>query len=241
MDAIATFRASINIIQGAIDIIKNPTATEIMSIPTIDDDLSRHLQEASCRCAWASLARDTTSQVDCQSYTKPAVVKCFSQLAPSTFIDTMIETSINGAANVFTFVIIEPSDQGDVSLQLIALDCDTILYNLGVAYCLLAYRLSSMVVKDQVLIDELRLSAYRLFRLIEPFFLERLTWYPSKFDDQSVLMVCTLFVQTMSEVTNHLQYTTVCEHYRTTLTEILLSIGQQELLIPTRSRPASAA
>jgi hypothetical protein len=239
-DAVETFRVSINIIQAIIEDMKNPNKVEVSSMSTVYNDINRQVQDASHRCASACLPTGITAS---QSGGKLAVLKFYSQQDPSTFIDEIVEESRYSTSNGYTFVIIEPLNEDEICLELLGLDCYSVLYNFGVAHCLLASQFSSNVRPDQMLIDELRQSAFRLFLLIEPFFLARLSWCPdeSKLDDRNVLLLCALFAQAMSDVASQLQYATVCESYESTLQAFLSSIGHQETFIPTRSRPAPAA
>jgi hypothetical protein len=239
-DAVDTFRVSISIVQAIIEEMKNPNIVERNSISTLYNDINHQLQVASHRCATASLATEMNKD---QSNGKLAMIKIFSQQDPSTIIDTFIDESGDNTTNGYTFIIIEPLNQDDVSLDLIGLDCHSILYNFGIAHCLLASQISSSLISDRILIDNLRQSAFRLFRLMEPYFVARLSLYPtnSKLDDRSVLQLFAFFAKAMSDVASQLQYTTVYETYKSTLLELLLSIGQHETLIPTRCCPAPAA
>lgn len=234
-DSVNAFRVSISLMQNIIDDIKNPNDSPNVSTPIIeDDDINRHLYVACCCCA----SNDTTVG---QSYAKLTVVKFYSEQDASTVIDSICQASRDGTDTVYTCVIIEPLDHDDFSLELIGLDSDSIIYNFGIAHCLLASQLSAGLQYNPRVIDEVRQTAFQLFRLIEPYFLMRLSWYPTKFDNRGVMLLCTFFVQAMSQVARQLQYTAISESYDAALQTILLSMCHQEMLIPTRGRPASAA
>jgi hypothetical protein len=230
-DSVESFRVSISIMQAVLDRIKGSDIEN--SLPIFDREINHHLQDATHRCAKAN------ALISRQSKNKHSVLAFYSQQDPNVAFDAIIEEARDGATDVFTCVIIEPIDQDNVCLEL---DCYTILYNFGVAHCLLAYKFfSSNLKSDQILVYELRQNAFQLFRQLEPYFLTRILWCPSKLDDRRVLLLCALFAKSMFEVASHLHYTTVCESYKSTLLACLVSIYHEEKFIPTQSRPASAA
>jgi hypothetical protein len=237
-DAVETFRVSISIILATIEEIKNPVKQEVIPMSSLYDGINSLLQDASRRCGNASLATEMTYS---QSKRTRTVITFFNQQDPCTIIDEIIEESRHSTSNGYTFIIIEPLNQDDVCLDMLLLDCHSILYNFGVAHCLLASQFSSTL--DRLIIDELRQSAFRLFRLMEPFFMERMSSYPinSEMDVRSVLLLFALFAHTMSEVSSQLEYTTVSELYKAKLMVLLHSIVYQETFLPTKGRPAAAA
>jgi hypothetical protein len=235
-DSVETFRTSISILQTIVGELKNPNSTDVKSMSTLVHDINCHLQDASHYCATANYTLDMT---DRQPLGTVVVLKVFSQQNPSSVIDEIIEPTRDGAAHVFPCIVIEPFGQDGVCLELIVLDCYSILYNFGVVHCLLACELSSSLKSDPILIHELRQSAFRLLCLIEPYFLVSL--YPAKLNSRRVLLLCALFAKTMYEVACHLRYWSISERYKSTLFACLVLIGHHENFAPTRKSPASAA
>jgi hypothetical protein len=233
-DSVDTFRIAISLMQSTVVGIQSSNGMEINSFPSYDY-INFHLQQTWRRCSLASVESPAV-----RSDTL-AVVKFYSQQDPSAMEDEIIKASRGGQTKVFNCIIIEPAESDDCWMETIGRDSNSILYNFGVAHCLLAFQLGTNSRSELMLADELRQGAFRLFCLIEPFFFASLSDPPVFFQGCEILLLGALFAQTMSEVASYLQHTVVCENYKGTLLAILLSIRVQDALSPAGRRHASAA
>lgn len=237
-DAVDVFRHSIGAIQSVIEETRNSTHTEEdVSLARLNE-ITGHLHEASQRCAQSYIVNDTTS---IESSGSVIVVKFSSQQPVISVLQTILNASQGGATQVYTCLVIELVDEDESYLESIGEVCNSIMYNFGVAHCILACQFNSNLKSDQIVIEELQIRAFKLLRLIEPFFLAKLVCSPNEFQDRGVLLLCVLFAREMSTVTQHLQYTMLWESYKDTLHAILASIDAQESLIPTIHRHAAMA
>lgn len=240
-DSVDTFRASISIIQTILEKSRKPRGSYLPLLFNADTDINRHVQEASRRCAMACIPNAESTVATMRETFN--LIRISSQADPSAVVDTLRNASRAGKTRMFICVVIEPLDPSEICLESIGLDVDAIIYNVGVAHCLLANQFSLKLEpkSESCLTDELRRSAFQLFCLIEPFFMSRLSEYPFHFHDRTVLLLCTLFAHTLSEVAQHLQYATVNERCKSILHLISHSICVQEMLVPSKHRPAAAA
>ena len=243
-DAVETFRLSISAIHSVIEESRNPSRAEEFVASSCITEITRHLYEASQRCAQLCIANhdaDARTTPSNESDENVIVVKFSSQQCAISVLDTIYQASRGGTAQVYTCVVIEVVDQDESLFESIGEVCNSIMYNFGVAHSVLACQFNASMKSDQVLIEELQKRAFKLLRLIEPFFLAKLAWSPNEFHDRGVLLLCLLFAQAMSTVTYHLHYTALWESYKDTLRAILASIDAQETLIPTLNRHAAMA
>jgi hypothetical protein len=253
-DAVDTFRRSISAIHTVMVEIRNPSRSEDIISSTYFNEITRHLHEASQRCAQSFIVHndtdDTTTtpvvtatrtSIDNPSTGNVIVVKSSSQQSAISAIEAIDCASQGGAAHVYTCVMIEQVDQAESFVDTIDEVCNSIMYNFGVAHSILACQFDSTLQTEQILIEELQKRAFKLLRLIEPFFLAKIVCCPNQFHNRGVLLLCTLFVQAMSTVAHQLHYTTLWESYKDTLRAILVSIQAQETLIPTTNGHAAMA
>jgi hypothetical protein len=236
--SIKTFRESIKIMQTILDNMENLNNSDAILSSKFDNDIRYQLQEASHYCAMISPLHGASNTTQSS---KKAILKFYTQQDPNTAYDAIIKTNTNDGSTVFTLIMIEDFNQDALTLKFIGLECDTILYNFGVAHSLMAFKLENNLKSNQILIEELRQGAFRLFRIIEPHFLVRLSIHPSDEEDWNVQTLCALFTQAIYNVAYELQCTTLCEYYGASLQAITHSINHQKIFIPTLSRPASAA
>jgi hypothetical protein len=235
-DAVETFRLSISAIHSVIEETRNSSRAEEFVSSSCLHEITRHLHDASQRCARSFIARDDAdTRTNNSSNGNVIVVKFSSQQCAISVLETICRASQDGTAQVYTCVVIELVDQDESFFESIGEVCNSIMYNFGVAHSILACQFDSSMKSEQILIEELQKRAFKLLRLIEPFFLAKLVWSPNEFHDRGVLLLCVLFAQAMSTVAHHLHYTTLWESYKDTLRAILVSIDAQESLIPTPS------
>ena len=245
-DAVDTFRLSIGAIHTVIEETRNPSrADDTGSSATAGsiNEMTRHLHEASQRCAQSFIEHihPDTTRTSNESSGNVIVIKFSSQQCAISVLEAIIHASRGGTVQVYTCVVIEVLDQDESYLESIGEVCNSIMYNFGVAHSILACQFDSSMKSEQILIEELQKRAFKLLRLIEPFFLAKLVCSPNEFHDRGVLLLCVLFAQAMSTVAHHLHYTTLWESYKDTLRAILVSIDAQEMLIPTMNRHAAMA
>lgn len=260
-DAVDTFRLSISAIHTVIEETRNPSPSDDVVSSADIQEITRHLHEASQRCAQSYIVHhnnnnnNTDDSMDVSSSTTTRttttsnptsggnviVVKSSSQQCTISVLETICKASQAGTAQVYTCVVIEQVDPDESYLESIGEVCNSIMYNFGVAHSILACQFDSSMKTEQILIEELQKRAFKLLRLIEPFFLAKLVCSPNEFHDRGVLLLCVLFAQAMSNVAHHLHYTTLWESYKDTLRAILVSIQAQETLIPTMNRHAAMA
>ena len=200
--------------------------------------MTRHLHEASQRCAQSYIASDATCN---ESSGNVTVVKISSQQSAFSVLETIYHASQGGSTKVYTCLVIELVDQDESYSDSIGEVCNSIMYNFGVAHSILASQFDPNMKSEQIVIEELQKRAFKLLRLIEPFFLAKLVCSPNEFQDRGVILLCVLFAQAMSTVTHHLRYMILWESYEDTLRAILASIDAQEKLIPTMNRHAAMA
>lgn len=236
-DAVDTFRASINLIQTTVNDIMNPSTMKSTNITILErNHINHQLQESWYRCARASGNTKST-----RSNTNFTVDKVSSQQDLNVVRDSLMNTSHNTNTKVFHCIVIEPVETNDYHPEAIGVDCNTILYNFGVAHCILAHQLEDNSKLDRALINELRQCAYQIFRSIEPFFFRGLDHPILHFLGNHVVVLSALFAQIMSETANQLHYALVFESYVSISLALLVSINAQLMLIPSDNCHAAGA
>ena len=244
-DAVETFRHSTSAIQAAVeDEARHATNVDETVSSVRINEINRHLQEASQRCAQSYIVNvnDDTTRPRNESSANVHVIKFSSQQNLISVLNDLVSRGGSPQATVYTCVVIEPTQQHE-SYDAVTMSeiCNSIVYNFGVAHCILATQFNASLKSEQVLIEELQQRAFYLFRLIEPFFVEQIVSCSVEFHDRGVILLCLVFAQAMSTVAHQLQYMALGEKYRNTLRTILDSIGAQELLIPTMNQHAAMA
>ena len=239
-DAVDTFRHSIGAIHIVIEKTRNPTNIEETISSDRLNEITGNLHEASQRCAQSYIASDVDTR-NIKSIGNVVVAKFSSQQSVISVLETILNASQGSATQVYTCLVIELVDHDESYVESISEVCNSIMYNFGVVHSILACQFNSNMKSEQIVIEELQQRAFRLLRLIEPFFLAKLVFSPNEFQDRGVLLLCVLFARAMSTVAHHLHYTVLWESYKETLRALLALIDAQETLIPTMNRHAAMA
>ena len=116
-DAVETYRASISAIKAVIEETRNPSKVEKAISSDCVNEITRHLHEASQRCARSFITHNdadvVTRMSNASSGDNVIVVKFSSQHCVISALETSCNTSQDGTAQVYSCVVIEPVDQDE--------------------------------------------------------------------------------------------------------------------------------
>jgi hypothetical protein len=241
-DAVEMLRIAIYLAQltfcsvGAFD----PNTTLPQPIDLSDDDIHRHLMNAA-QCQ--SKPRQASS---CSMNTHTDLLKFSTQHNVSLVRESISKASQQGTRAVFSYIVIEPIDFGEVNLDSVYHDSMLILYNFGVAHYSLAGQIEvSKCICEQhrrILVYELRQTAYQMFYVIEGYVCRKLAEASVKrLQESGLLLLSALFSRTMSELALQLHYTTVSEYYTIAFRAILIMIDRQCQSFPDSALHAATA
>lgn len=239
-DAVEMLRIAIYLVQltfctvGSFD----PNTTLPEQICISDDDIRHHLMNAAqCQSKKRCLSK---------SNTHTDLLKFSTQHNAGLVGESISKASQDGTRAVFSYIVIEPIDFGEIDLDSVYHDSMLILYNFGVAHYSLAGQIEvSKCICDRhrhILVHELRQTAYQMFYVIEGYVCRKLAHASAaRSQENGLLMLSALFSRTMSELAMRLHYTTVSEYYNVAFTAILILIDRQGKSFPESALQAAAA
>lgn len=240
-DALDTFKDAITLIQFSLRTLVGRRAGDGLNLFSVPGVLVDNVLQAAWH-RYATSAMRPVLPALAGGAGDFAILTVSSQQDPSGVQGAISEAmSRNGKNSVFCCINVDPVDFEECCIETIDLDSNLILYNFGIAHCLLASKLEANTNFEGVLVQKLRQSGFHLFRLSEAFLKERLSEPPFHFQGGTVLLISALFTRSMVELASHLNYMEVSEYYRVAYVALLVSIDAQQNLLPTNVRQAAAA